>query len=74
MQYEIIQDKHRKWLKENLNLEFEKIDDLDYDERERLACTLMLAEADALEAGDNELLDFICEVIDIIFDKKPDEE
>lgn len=72
MRKDRITDKHIKWLKDNMGLAFEKIENMTDEETDALCNKLLGYECDALEAESDEL-DTICEIEDIIFDEYKDE-
>lgn len=71
MRREIITDTHRQWIKENLNLTFEDIESMTEAESNALCSKLLNLECDALE-DDSDDLELVCEILDIIYDEKPE--
>ena len=65
MQYELITDKHREWLKKKLNTTFEEIDNMSEDEEDEFLVQLAFAEADEV-CDETEYIDIASEVVDII--------
>lgn len=67
----LIEEKHRAWLKEHLNLTFEEVEAMSDEEDGKLCNDLLMAECDALE-DDAEDLSTINEIQDIIYgDREP---
>lgn len=76
MQYELITDKHREWLKNKLNTTFEEIDNMSEDEEDEFLTQLAFAEADEV-CDETEYIDIASEVVDIIcgpYDYEDDED
>ena len=63
MQDEKVTEKHRKWLREYLGIEYEDIYDMDDDGIDWLSCELMEAEADFEGTDDEDLVEEIIEII-----------
>ena len=63
MQDEKVTDKHRKWLREHLGIEYEDIYDMDDDGIDWLSCRLMEAEVDFEGTDDENLVEKIIEII-----------
>lgn len=71
MMMTLIEEKHRTWLKEHLNLTFEEVEAMSDEEDSKLCNALLMAECDALE-DDTEDLSSINEIQDIIYgDREP---
>lgn len=76
MQYELIKEKHRKWLKERLDTTFEEVDKMSEEEEEAFLTQLAFAEADEV-CDETEFVDIASEVVDIIcgpYDNADDED
>lgn len=69
----LIEDKHRTWLKEHMNLTFEEVDSMTEEEDDKLCHDLLMAECDALDEESDDL-SIINEIQDIIYgDREPEE-
>ena len=66
MKLNLIEERHRIWLKEHFNLTFEEVEAMNDEEDEKLCNDLLMAECDALDDGSDDLA-LIDEIEDIIF-------
>ena len=55
MMMTLIEEKHRTWLKEHLNLTFEEVEAMSDEEDSKLCNALLMAECDALEDDTEDL-------------------
>ena len=74
MRKEQIKEQHINWLQANCGVSFYEVEQMGDADLNKLSDELLSAECDALESGDDELTNLICQIEDIIFDEVPPEE